>query len=83
MKKKETYTLLDESQQKVVDAQHGYHLVLASPGCGKTHILAERIRHARQQGMGYDDMLCLTFTNRAAREMQNRGRRFYHLAHLY
>lgn len=74
MKKKETYTLLDESQQRVVDAQHGYHLVLASPGCGKTHILAERIRHARQQGMDYDGMLCLTFTNRAAREMQNRVR---------
>lgn len=74
MKKKETYTLLDESQQKVVDAQYGYHLVLASPGCGKTHILAERIRHARQQGMDYGDMLCLTFTNRAAREMQNRVR---------
>lgn len=74
MKEMETYHLLDESQQKVVEAQHGHHLVLASPGCGKTHILAQRIRHARQQGLDYADMLCLTFTNRAAREMQNRIR---------
>lgn len=74
MKEMETYDLLDESQRKVVNAQHGHHLVLASPGCGKTHILAQRIRHARQQGLEYADMLCLTFTNRAAREMLNRIR---------
>ena len=46
--------------------------MLASPGCGKTHILAERIRYARKRGVKYEDMLCLTFTNRAAREMTNR-----------
>lgn len=63
---------LDESQRKVVEATGGYHLVLAPPGCGKTHILVERIRRAREQGTDYADMLCLTFTNRAAREMINR-----------
>ena len=63
---------LDKYQIPVVEASQGYHLVLASPGCGKTHILAERIRYARERGVKYEDMLCLTFTNRAAREMTNR-----------
>lgn len=63
---------LDKYQIPVVEASQGYHLVLASPGCGKTHILAERIRYARESGVKYEDMLCLTFTNRAAREMTNR-----------
>ena len=63
---------LDKYQVPVVEASQGYHLVLASPGCGKTHILAERIRYAREREVKYEDMLCLTFTNRAAREMTNR-----------
>ena len=63
---------LDKYQIPVVEASQGYHLVLASPGCGKTHILAERLRYARERGVKYEDMLCLTFTNRAAREMTNR-----------
>ena len=63
---------LDQYQIPVVEASQGYHLVLASPGCGKTHILAERVRYARERGVKYEDMLCLTFTNRAAREMTNR-----------
>lgn len=62
----------DESQQKVIGMVGGRHLVLAPPGCGKTQILAERVRHAHAQGVDYDDMLCLTFTNRAARGMRER-----------
>lgn len=63
---------LDESQREVVKAGKGYHLVLAPPGCGKTHTLAERICYAHAHGVEYSDMLCLTFTNRASREMLNR-----------
>lgn len=63
---------LDESQRPVVMAEGGHHLVLAPPGCGKTHILAERVRWARTHGVALEDMLCLTFTNRAARGMTNR-----------
>ena len=72
MEPNNSFTLLDKYQIPVVEASHGYHLVLASPGCGKTHILAERIRYAKEKGVRYEDMLCLTFTNRAAREMTNR-----------
>ncbi|MBP5258744.1 MAG: UvrD-helicase domain-containing protein [Prevotella sp.] len=63
---------LDNSQRAVVTLPEGHHLVLAPPGCGKTHILAERVRYAHERGVSYDDMLCLTFTNRAARGMRER-----------
>jgi DNA helicase-2/ATP-dependent DNA helicase PcrA len=62
----------DASQQAVIDAHGGCHLVLAPPGCGKTQILTERIRKAHSRGIAYDQMVCLTFTNRAARSMKNR-----------
>ncbi len=64
----------DRSQQKVIEVQTGEHLVLAPPGCGKTHILTERILYAHERGVEYSDMLCLTFTNRAARGMKERIR---------
>ena len=62
----------DACQQRVIEACGGWHLVLAPPGCGKTQILTERIRYAHAQGVAYGDMLCLTFTNRAARGMMER-----------
>ncbi len=62
----------DIFQQEVIDAQSGFHLVLASPGCGKTQILSERIHRAHAAGVAYREMLCLTFTNRAARGMRDR-----------
>ena len=62
----------DEFQKKVITLDSGYHLVLAPPGCGKTDILAERVVRALSCGVSLDDMLCLTFTNRAARGMRSR-----------
>lgn len=62
----------DPSQQKIIDIDSGRHLVLAPPGCGKTQILAERIHKALSDGVKAADMLCLTFTNRAARGMRER-----------
>lgn len=63
----------DACQREVIEAQGGFHLVLASPGCGKTQILTERIRRAHDvEGVAYADMLCLTFTNRAAHGMLER-----------
>lgn len=64
----------DESQREVIDVQGGQHLVLAPPGCGKTQILTERVKRAHACGTAYEDMLCLTFTNRAARGMMERIR---------
>ena len=62
-----------EKQLKVINADTGYNMVLAGPGCGKTDILAERIAVAFEKGKAnLSDMLCLTFTNRAARGMYDR-----------
>ena len=63
----------DSGQQQIV-ALHGCRaLVLAGPGCGKTHLLTQRIVHANAaEGIAFSDMVCLTFTNRASREMNSR-----------
>jgi len=67
---KKTYT---PKQLEVINADTGYNMVLAGPGCGKTDILAERIARAYEKGsVNLSDMLCLTFTNRAARGMYDR-----------
>ena len=62
----------DKKQQVAIDSNGGYFLVLAPPGCGKTDILSERIVQAKNLGVAFEDMLCLTFTNRASRGMKNR-----------
>lgn len=62
----------DEHQLRAIHAEGGHYLVLAPPGCGKTDILAERVTYALRQGVRPDEMLCLTFTNRASRGMKNR-----------
>lgn len=62
----------DTKQLQAINASNGYFLVLASPGCGKTDILAERVATAVENGVNLSDMLCLTFTNRASRGMLDR-----------
>ena len=62
----------DQWQREAIEISGGRHLVLAPPGCGKTDILTERVVHAHQAGVDYGDMLCLTFTNRAAKGMAQR-----------
>lgn len=63
---------LDERQRKVVFLDSGDHLVLAPAGCGKTKVLADRVERAIHNGIKPEDMLCLTFTNRASRNMRSR-----------
>ena len=59
-------------QKKLVDINEGRHFLIAPPGAGKTMILTQRLRTALEN---YDDseILCLTFTTRAAQEMQERA----------
>lgn len=67
--------MLDASQHQICEIFGRRALVLAGPGCGKTHILSRRILHANNKhGVRFSEMLCLTFTNRAAREMAERVR---------
>lgn len=65
--------LYTSKQEEVINITNGYNMVLAGPGCGKTDILAERIARAYEKNnVSLSNMLCLTFTNRAARGMYER-----------
>lgn len=65
--------MLDFQQKQIVDLRDSRALVLAGPGCGKTHLLARRILKAHaSDNVPFADMICLTFTNRASREMVSR-----------
>jgi len=68
---------LTEEQQQIIDINEGIHLVLAPPGSGKTELLALRVEKAIQSGYKDDEMICLTFTNRAAKGMRQRIERKY------
>lgn len=63
----------DDKQAEVIRFNNGHALVFGAPGCGKTDILSHRVLLSHQvYNVDYKDMLCLTFTNRASREMKER-----------
>jgi superfamily I DNA/RNA helicase len=64
---------LNESQARVVTTLSGSLLVVAGPGTGKTLTMVRRIAYLIKQGVRPEHILAMTFTNRAAREMQERA----------
>ncbi len=65
--------LLDVAQQHAVTADRGPIVVLAGPGAGKTRTLTQRIAHLiEHRGVTSAQILAITFTKRAAAEMQHR-----------
>jgi len=64
---------LNKNQEKAIIDLEGPCLIVAGAGSGKTRVLTSRVIHIIKEKKAWpNQILCVTFTNKAAKEMQNR-----------
>ncbi|MFA7084280.1 MAG: ATP-dependent helicase [Arcobacteraceae bacterium] len=68
---------LNDQQLQAATCQSGYNLIIASAGTGKTSTIVGRIAHLINNGVKPEEILLLTFTNKAAAEMVARVAKFF------
>lgn len=68
---------LNPEQKKAATAPMGQNLIIASAGTGKTSTIVGRIAYLLQTGIRAEEILLLTFTNKASSEMIERVGRFF------
>lgn len=74
---------LTPSQWEAVDHEEGALLVLAGPGSGKTRVITRRIARLIDRGVPSRQILAITFTNKAAREMETRVQNLLPGSHIW
>ena len=67
----------NKAQEKVISTIEGQMIVIACPGSGKTTTLLKRIDHMVHSGIDPENILMITFTSAAAKEMKERYARQY------
>ena len=73
MKNKEYLNGLNNEQREAVSYLDGPLLIVAGAGSGKTKVLTSKIAHIIEEKKAFpNQILAVTFTNKAAKEMQNR-----------